>query len=183
VRKDITDDIDIVQLVTLSKGFRILDFENRLEPYTHFLQNDALSHQESNISETHLLINKKNADVMGYMTLFSDLVKLSKEEKIEHEIINVEFMNFPALKIGKLAVDKRYEEQYKGIGTLMIQIAVGIANNVNKSGTAVRFLTVDADIINNPTVDKFYGINGFKENKEYIGKRKNFKSMRFDILK
>ena len=46
----------------------------------------------------------------------------------------------------------------------MIRIAIGIANDINKTGAACRFMTVDADTHNNPTVVDFYKKNGFKLN-------------------
>lgn len=126
-----------------------------------------------------MLINKTNADIVAYMSLSADSIRLSDSEKEQYNMETVGFKAIPAIKIGHLAVAKVYSEKYRGIGTLMIELVRGVAFSMRKSGVACRFITVDADIINNPTVIDFYLKSGFTLNEEY-NRRKN-PSLRLDI--
>ena len=58
-KKDIINDFQNFQLVKLSKGYRVEDFNCNLEEYNSFLKQEALNIQEKNISKVHLIINKK----------------------------------------------------------------------------------------------------------------------------
>ena len=52
----------------------------------------------------------------------------------------------PAMKIAKLAVSTAFYERFKGIGSLMVEMAIQIAQSCNEQHFACRFITVDADI-------------------------------------
>lgn len=65
------------------------------------------------------------------------------------------FMTLPAVKIGRLAVDKRF--QANGIGSLVLDFIKGWFTEGNKTGC--RFIVVDA--LNNPDTLNFYAKNGF----------------------
>lgn len=171
MKKDITELLECIQLVSLSKGFRIEDFKCEIEEYSKFLIEHALEYQESGVSSTHLIINKRNADVIAYMVLVADSIKPSDDEKEEHHIGFIPFPAIPAIKIGKLAVDNKYHSEYKGIGSLMIEIARGIAQDISEKGVACKFITIDADVENNPTVIEFYQKNGFKLNEKHNNKK------------
>lgn len=63
----------------------------------------------------------------------------------------------------------------------MVELSIGFAVEMNKSGIACRFIIVDADIENNPTVVEFYKKIGFHIN-EKIKKNGKTLSMRLDIF-
>ncbi len=65
------------------------------------------------------------------------------------------FMTLPAVKIGRLAVDKRF--QSNGIGSLVLDFIKGWFTEGNKTGC--RFIVVDA--LNKPDTLNFYSKNGF----------------------
>ncbi|MCJ8343446.1 MAG: hypothetical protein MJH09_11480 [Cetobacterium sp.] len=184
-RKDIIKDFQNFQLVKLSKGYRVEDFNCGLEEYNNFLKQEALNIQEKNISKVHLLINKKNGDIVAYFTLSSCAINLSSDEKISHGVDDIIFNSFPCVKIGKLASDLKYSAKYSNIINFLIQIIIGIVNDSINLGVASRFLIVDADIENNPNINEIYEKNGFKYN-ETLRKGKNKKvstiSMRLDMF-
>lgn len=164
MKKDIMEVVEQLHLVPLSKGYRLNDFQCTVDTYTDFLRNYALKFQEMNISKTHLVINKQNADIIAYIVLLSDMIKLSDDERNDSKMDLIPFTSFPVLKIGQMAVSEEYQEKYKGVGSLLIRITKGFANDMNYSGIACKFITVDADIENNPGVDLFYKKQGFKYN-------------------
>nr|AGS52130.1 hypothetical protein [uncultured bacterium contig00034] len=53
---------------------------------------------------------------------------------------------------------------------------------MNDNGIACRFLTIDADIENNPNVVEFYIKNGFVYNERFSNKNRLTISMRKDIF-
>jgi len=115
------------------------------------------------------------------MSLIADAIKLSTTEKELHNL-DYTFKTIPAMKIAKLAVSAPFHERYKGIGTLMIEMAVHIATACNNQYFACRFITVDADIEHNESVIEFYRKNGFIPNVEINNKRSKTISMRKDVV-
>ena len=58
-------------------------------------------------SKTFLMIHGKTDNVIGYYSLATDTIKLTIEEKTESDLDEVQFMSLPALKVGKLAINKK----------------------------------------------------------------------------
>ena len=85
------------------------------------------------------------------------------------------------MKIAKLAVDAASAARYKGIGSFMINAAMGKAINCNEDYCAARFLTVDADTEHDKGVLTFYEKNGFIPNAELNNKNRKTISMRKDL--
>jgi GNAT superfamily N-acetyltransferase len=164
-------------LVDFSLGYRLRDFACEIEEYNQWIVNDAEEYIQRNISRVHLLVNRKNGDIAAYLALCTDSFTIEERAKQKY---NFPFSTLPALKIGKLAVDKNYCN--KGIGTYIIQLAIGMADYTLKSA-GCRFITVDADIRYNLQTPEFYLRNGFVYNKHSIYlKRKENRSMRYDLF-
>lgn len=172
-----------VELVNLSDGYRICDFESEDEDYNVFLKEHAIKYNELGMCKTHLLINKQNGDVIGYFTLNADAILLTKEEKCKHSLDDVLFKSIPSLKIGMLAVDRKYNKIQKGYGSFLIEMCRGFATELNKNGIGCRFIIVDADIRNGKTSYILYEKNGFIYNiHDQYKKRDTSKSMRLEIF-
>jgi len=179
----ISDFQENLHLARFSTAYRIDSFSCGIEEYDTFLTEFAQDYESRMISATHLLVNRSNADIVAYMTLLMASITISEDEKEHAEIGDILFNSIPSMKIGKLAVSLDYRKQYSGIGSLMIQIARGIANDAFNGGVATRFIVIDADIGNNPELVTFYSKNGFKRNERYSNKKnKRTLSMRLDIL-
>lgn len=159
-------------------------FDSHIEEYNDFLH-IAKVFFDLNISRTFLLIHKETKELLAYMTLSADSIKLTSDEKEIHDIAKVPYASIPALKVGKLAVNKELREQTKrkGYGSFLLEMARAYAFKMNEMGVACRFITVDADIEYNPDTPEFYFKNGFVEN--LSNKKKNARhtiSMRKDIF-
>lgn len=168
-----------VDLRPYNQHYRISDFDSGIPEYNEFIISYANDYSTHSISQTQLLLNKKNSDIIGYITLCTDSIKLKQDEKEKHEMEKIPFNSLPALKIGKLAVDKRYLR--RGYASFLILLARGIALDLNERGIACRFITVDADIDYDPSTVDLYLKNGFTYN-ETERKKTRMKSMRLDIL-
>ena len=143
-----------------------------------FLKYDALFFSEKRIANTYIV--EENGIIIAYFSLLND--KVSRLDATGSSWKHLKklfprskhFSSYPAIKIGRLAVDLKYEGQ--GIGKeLMKQIKESIAKGSKIS--AFRFLTVDAYLSAVP----FYEKNGFKM---LLGNddNKHTRAMYFDML-
>lgn len=184
--QDIAEIKDNVRLLSIADVDDVSHyfFDSHIDEYNDFLQ-VAEKFYELNISKTFLLIHKKTGELLAYMTLSADSIKLSTEEKELHDIAKVPYGALPALKVGKLAVNKELSEQVrrKGYGSFMLEMARAFAFRMNELGVACRFVTVDADIDYELDTPEFYRKNGFTENLKYKKKKDSHTiSMRKDIF-
>lgn len=180
---EIADEVEIVSIKDIDH-FSTFLFDCCVSEYNSFLA-FAKEYDDINISKTFLLIHNKTHELLAYMTLSADSIKLTMEEKASHSLSDVSYAVVPAVKIGKLAVNHEVSDNVKrkGYGSFMIEVARGIAMDVNELGVACRFLTVDADIDYNKDTPQFYKKNGFVENlSNKSRKHKHTISMRKDIL-
>jgi ribosomal protein S18 acetylase RimI-like enzyme len=157
-----------------------IGFQCVVAEYNDYLTNDALRSMHDHIALTWLLTERSTDKIAAYMSLIMDAIKLSFTEKELHNL-NYPFKTIPAMKIAKLAVDRRFSEKYKGIGTFMIDSAERLAWACNTAYCAARFLTVDADIEHDEGVLAFYEKNDFTRNAELFNKNRKTISMRKNI--
>jgi hypothetical protein len=158
-----------------------MGFSSPIEEYTDYLRNEAVRSQKDKMALTWLFRKRTTGEIAAYMSLIADAIKLSTTEKELHNL-DYPFKTIPAMKIAKLAVSTPFQEQYKEIGSLMIELATHIAVACNDQYFACRFITVDADIEHNETVLEFYRKNGFTSNDEMNNKKRKVISMRKDIV-
>lgn len=153
--------------------------------YKTFLFNKAKPLNDLAISKTFVMIHNNTNELIGYFTLSTDTIKLTDSEKVESKLSEVSFMSLPAIKVGKLAINKKLskEAQRKGYGSFALEMAMAKAYEVLKTGVACRFITVDADIEYDPKTVEFYEKNGFVRNQFRKPKSTDFTvSMRKDIF-
>lgn len=157
----------------------------KAKEYETFLKEKALTLESLGITRTFLLIHEKTKELIGYYSLSADTVRLTIDEKIGTGLEAVDFMSLPALKLGKLAINKGLSKQAqrKGYGSFVLDIVNTYAYEMLDNGVACRFVTVDADIEYYPDTPDFYLKNGFVVNQSR--KRKSTDktvSMRRDIF-
>ena len=142
-----------------------------------FLQKDASVYQSEHLSFTRVVFHED--ELVAYITLLTDSIVLKTPEKKKLVDFHSSVMQWPALKIGRLAVATARQKQC-GIGKALLQYAVGLAIRIgSESGVGCRFVTVDAY----PASIGFYERHGFVFNKNYAEKEQTHPSMRYDILK
>lgn len=183
---DIMEIKDNVRLLSIKEIDDIshYSFDSHIEEYNNFLK-VAEKFYDLNISKTFLLIHRETNELLAYMTLSADSIKLTNEEKEIHDIGKVPYASIPALKVGKLAVNKEPSKKAarKGYGSFLLEMARAYAFSMNELGVACRFITVDADIEYDPDTPQFYFKNGFVENLSNRSRNaKHTISMRKDIF-
>jgi len=180
-KKSIISDKRLFSLEQLTGKTHLNSFSCQIEEYNEYLFHEAARSQNDQMALTWLLRERSSGAVAAYMSLIADAIKLSATEKELHKL-EYPFKTVPSMKIAKLAVSTPFQEKYKGIGSLMVDMAIQIAEACNEQYFACRFITVDADIEHNESVMKFYLKNGFIPNEETNNKRRKTISMRRDIL-
>jgi ribosomal protein S18 acetylase RimI-like enzyme len=178
--KSITADKKLFLLEQLGKTTRLDSFACPIEEYNEYLFNEALRSQRDHMALSWLFRERSTGAIAAYMSLIADAIKLSVSEKELHNL-DYPFKTIPAMKIAKLAVSTSFQKRYKGIGSLMIEMAAHIAEACNTQYFACRFITVDADIEHNESVMEFYRKNDFIPNAEMNTRRNKTISMRKDI--
>jgi len=137
-------DIAWIQIEKLSDEHDLSDFscgtsKDDIE-LALFLTEDALKQQKEKANVTHVTVLKDTKKVVAYVTTLNDKLRVSNKEKKEMSI-PLEYSDFPAIKIGRLAVDKNYTN--KKLGTILLFFVRGLAiENAEKVGC--RFLIVDS---------------------------------------
>lgn len=126
-----------LKIVPYTKRHNVSRFESKTPDLNAFLKEDAFENQEELISKTYLCCHSNQ--LVGYITLTTDIIR--KEEVREEERIRVPYKEYPAIKIARLAVDKKYER--RGVGRFLLLIAVGKALDIAKE-VGCRFITVDS---------------------------------------
>lgn len=161
-----------VSFTALTPEMVVTGFDCGDAELNNFLLHDAIAHQTQCLATTALAVC--DGKIVGYVSLLCDSVKLDSSEKTVF-IDAKRYAEYPAIKIGRMAVDKT--SQGLGIGRKLLEYAHAIARKENQN-TGCRFLTVDAY----PAAENFYHAYGFTNNltKNKPGRRTT--SKRYDLL-
>ena len=108
--------------------------------YETFLKQKALLLEQLGITRTFLIIHSETEELIGYFSLSADTVRLTIEEKAGTDLEQVDFMALPALKLGKLAINKSLSEkaQRRGYGSFVLDIVNTYAYEMFDNGVACR---------------------------------------------
>lgn len=144
-----------------------------------FLVSDAKNYLKSMMALTYLLEDDSECKTVAYYSLLNDKIIFDPEEKLFWNRLNRKIINskrrkeYPAVKIGRLAVSKDYAGNNIG-KTILLQVKHMFAT---MRRSACRFITVDAYAAAVP----FYEKCGFMFLSE---KDKNAKTraMYFDLI-
>lgn len=142
-----------------------------------FLMNDAKLFSEKRIANTYIVENE--GEIIAYFSLLNDKVSRNDASNSSWKRLkkmfphSKQFSSYPSVKVGRFAVDIKYEGQ--GLGRYLMTEIKSIL--MKKSTSAFRFLTVDAYLSAVP----FYEKNGFKM---LVGmdSDKHTRAMYFDLM-
>ena len=140
-----------------------------------FLKIDCPRYKDQRLSHTKVAIYM--GQVAGFIAVLADSISLIDEERKWLIQKNVKVQQVPALKVGRMGIDKKFHRQ--GIGTALIQYAVALAFRMNSElGVGCRFVTVDAytDSIG------FYERLGFIRSQHKTYKNRKHPNMYYDIV-
>ena len=154
------NEIEIEQINESHKSI-ISTFKSYEKELVDFLIEDALDNQKKQMSMTYLWFLKSTKELVAYVTVLADAISLQGELKEHFRQQGVLYKSLPALKIGRLCVTDEYLG--KGIGTLMIEFTLVLAQKISKD-IGLRFITTDAKRNQEPRKDSvhFYKNFGFE---------------------
>ncbi len=137
-----------IVLRRLGENDVVTQFDCGDEDLNDFIYGDALLYFKVRLATTYVLEDKETKDTIGYFSLAHDRISLtdfpsnSAYNRFRKQFFSKGkmFKSYPALKICRLATDRKYHGE--GIGTMMVNMIVASYQSDNKAGC--RFITVDA---------------------------------------
>lgn len=143
--------LDELVIEKLKPDLEIPPFDCGDKDLNEFLNRDCKHQMSRKINVTYLC--HYDATCVAFFTLSSDSIPINKDDK-DH--LGINYGEFPAVKIGRLAVASDY--QYRGIGSELLMRVVGCVYKLS-SRVGTRFVSVDAY----PQSVDFYRKNNFIE--------------------
>ena len=140
-----------LQIEHLNKSVHALDsFSNEEEEIEHFLKLRAEIEYDQNLSETHVLVNDEQRNIiLGYFTLSPNSIRVNKiPEGIRP---NAPYPNVPTTLLGRMGRNKLAP---KGLGIILMKEAMRISLN------GIRFFALELHAKNDQLV-KYYSRYGF----------------------
>lgn len=148
---------DKLRIDSLNKRYELNSFESTNTDLNDFLKSDALRDQDNMTSKSYLCYLDKI--IAGYITLVADTLEVEAVDK-DDKIDGYLYRKYPAVKIARFAVDRRFEKM--GVGRYMLLAAIGKAISVSND-IGCRYITVDSK----PESTGFYEKHGFKMVEKY----------------
>ena len=147
-------------IIPISKNIHRKDFDCGIEELNRYLAQFALPNDRNNIGKTFVAVSDFYPQIpMGFYTVSMAQIKVSDlPDSIRSGLPRYPI---PAMRLGKLAVDKKY--QGSGIGSALLKDVFNRAISLS-SEVALRFVLVDA--LNDPA-RTFYLQYGFVSLQEY----------------
>ncbi|MBQ2636799.1 MAG: N-acetyltransferase [Methanobrevibacter sp.] len=131
---------------TLTDEHDLSNFECDSEDLTNFLKDDALTQQNRKLNLTKLIMC--DSEIIGYVSLLTDTIPLKdiRDEETRKDIkdqlnITSKKRKLPAIKIGRLAIDKKYSKQ--GLGSEILMSILFNIKNLAENSVGLRFVTVE----------------------------------------
>ena len=137
------------------------------------MKNDALPQQHEKLNVTKLVMC--DGEIIGFVSLLTDALVLKhiNDENLKVKIkgklgVRSKNTNVPAIKIGRFALDKRYQRE--GLGTHILRNIFHTLKVIAKNQIGFKFIVVEGY----PKAFNFYVLkNGFEHLKKDNEKVKN----------
>jgi len=180
-RNRVLEDNWVLEILDTDESFKWLEsFDCDDEDLNEFFRKDAVPHKKELLAEIYSLrlieaTGESAFDPVAFVTFHNDAIQLSHKER--ERLLppsKARYRSLPAVKIGRLGVEKEY--QRNNIGTNLLNMVKRLFVTQNRTGC--RFLTVDA--YNDPRVINFYERNDFRFLHEK-DKNKDTRIMYFDL--
>ena len=145
-------DLAKLEVSRLKQGDDLTAFTSTDSDRDDFLKVFALTYQEENVGVSFLA--RLGSELIGFFTISAAWIRVKRVEPRDQVQELEEMEYYPALLIGQLAVDKRFEKQ--GVGKMLLQTIYGIAVQLQER-IGIRFLLLSAT----PTSLSWWTARGF----------------------
>lgn len=171
--KDNLANFDCCKKVASTSRRKSKNIEGHSLDMNNFLVNEALMEQNEGYNTTFLVHNNNNnKEILAYISLCTDAIKLNYSERDNGQI---GYETFPSLKIARLAVHHEYQQ--RGLGKLLINFAIYKALEMRNQFCGVKFITLDCF----PHRLSYYENIGFVKNLEHLNNHNGIISLRLHI--
>lgn len=165
--------LDQLSFKKISPDLGLASFDCQDTELNEFLTQKALDYQKSNLANTTCIYY--DGKFVAYFSTCMDSIALTDGEKgIFHPNKRI-IKSYPAIKLARMATIPEY--QRRGIGSIIVDLVVGMAFTSNQQGLACRYVIVDAY----PSKEDWYTKRGFIRNQIKANKGDTI-SMRRDIF-
>lgn len=113
-------------------------------PLKTFVQKNALAYEQLSLARTYAVFDGATNKLKAYMTLVCGEVAIEEGDvrPIPAKKVDYNYHQYPAVKIARLAVDKKL--QGSGMGRRLVELALGIAKGTICPAVGCRFMMVDS---------------------------------------
>lgn len=135
---------DNIRVVRLTQDYQFKSFDCSNQDLDDFLLSDSKPYLKKLLSVTYILENDK--DIVAYFSVSNDKISIPDSDKATWRKIKALFphskhrSDYPAVKIGRLAVNTKYAKN--GIGSDILNFVKQFFISNNRTGCS--FITVDA---------------------------------------
>ncbi len=126
-------------------------------PLKTFLAREAKKLHRENLAKTFVLVEAGEARIKAYITLLCTQVTAEQFSEPLAVEGGFKYKDYPAVKIGRLAVHKDLQGQ--GAGGALVDFAIGVSAEHIMPNAGCRFIVLDAKAQSIP----FYQRKGFSE--------------------
>lgn len=130
----------------LTEDHDLSEFDCGDDDLNDFLKNDALKQQKAKLNITKLIIC--DGKIIGFASLLTDTIMMKKirDDKVKEDIIeklniNTKIKTLPAIKIGRLAIDKKFTK--KGLGTHILDKILANLKDISENNIGFRFIIIE----------------------------------------
>lgn len=149
-------------------------------PLKVFVQKHALVYERQSLARTYGAFDLAcNDKLLGYITLVCGEVVTGVDDDplVAGDGLSFRYRQYPAVKIARLAVDRRVRGA--GVGSGLVNLAVGIAKESIAPNVGCRFVMVDSK---QPSI-RFYAGVGFTMLDTAVNRRRDEPVMFIDLSK
>ena len=146
---NLTNILEGLSFLRLKEGYLIKPFDCEDEDLNEFLFQKAISYRKELLASTFIIENDRRT--LGYYSILSDSFRVeealfaskSQFQKFRKRLSHPKrhLKSIPAVKIGRLAIDKTFKG--KGLGRIIIDTIINHCLELNED-QACRLITVDA---------------------------------------
>jgi GNAT superfamily N-acetyltransferase len=158
--------LDRLTIQPIPPGFQPGGFDcEEPDVVAYITDGSALRDEADGVTRTYII--KDGDDLVGYVSICCDAIKLAKDERpTRHQ-------GAPALKVGYMGRQRKYKGQK--VGEWILDQVVGIARNIGQLA-GIRFITLDS--LPRPDLVEWYEGYGFLKNQREAVVAKILKSER-----
>lgn len=139
-------DLGKLTIIRLTQDFQIENFDCDDDDLNDFFLNNSKKFSDQLLAVTYII--QSDGNTIAFFSIFNDKISIKEIKSLDdwkdfqssHFPKEKSLTSFPAVKIGRLGVNKTYQK--KGVGKITVDYLINSFITSNKTGC--RFITVDA---------------------------------------